>query len=278
MPRRNPARSGGPRTPGGTAITSGNALTHGAYAAQVVLPGEDPAGFDQLERGLRADFKPRNQVEAALVRDVAVLLWKKWRIEKAAHAVMVAHLTAPPAQEDFRALFGNEKLPEGLPLYAESALALTANDVDDLRALSAELEALQKGGGQLPKIEFLGDVYPQIKRRLETLAQEREMSVADFLARSAVPGFSSALQYQLLSMEIDCNCSLWVVERRDLIRPRLTQFKELKILQLMQDPATGRATDDLNRALYRTLAELRKQQDWRLDAFVQDISPGTSGV
>lgn len=257
-------------------MTARNAIAHGAYSALVVLPGEDAAEFNRLEQGLSADFNPRNQVEGALVRDVAVLLWKKWRIEKAAHAAMVAHLNQPPVQEDFSALFGGEKLPEGLPLYAETALALTATEVDDLRALSGELDAFQHGGGQIPAIATLGTLYPQISRRLETSAQQRGMSVADFLARSADPGFSSSLQYELLTMEIDCRCSLWAVEHRDQIRSRLTQIKELKILQLMQDPATGRATDDLNRALYRTLAELRKQQDWRLDTHVQDVTPRAS--
>jgi hypothetical protein len=33
-----------------------------------------------------------------------------------------------------------------------------------------------------------------------------------------------------------------------------------------------RAVDDLNRTLYLTLAELRKQQDWRLHTSVQEVT------
>lgn len=274
MPRSNPARSGGPRSAAGRVVTSRNALAHGAYAAQVVLPGEASADFERLEESLQSDFNPRNMVEAALVRDVAVLLWKKWRIEKAAHAVMVGKVSHPPSAEDFTTLFGNEKLPEGLELYAEKALDLTALHVDELRVMAQEAATLRNHSDRHITSTFLQERYPRVYGDIETQALERGMAVSEFVEKNcnSTFGFSELFQLALAGIEVCCNCSLWVWERRDQVRARLKQIKESRILELMQDPATSRATDDLNRALYRTLAELRKQQDWRLHTHVQDVA------
>lgn len=274
MPIHNKARTGGPKSGAGRAVASQNALAHGAYAAQLVLPGEEVADYEQLEQSLQSDFNPRNLVEAALVHDVAVLLWKKWRIDKAAHAVMVAQVSQPPAEKDFTALFGEKKLPEGLQLYAESAMTLTALQIDDMRVLADEAVRLQKFADRHASSSFLQEKYPAVYRHVEAMARQRGMEVSEFVEKSchSTFGFSQLFQFELGLIEVRWNCSWWVWERRDQVQARLRQIKESKILELMQDPATGRASDDLNRALYRTLAELRKQQDWRLHAHVQDVA------
>jgi len=46
--RANAQHSTGPRTPEGKTASSMNALKHGADAASVVIPGEDPAQYDRL--------------------------------------------------------------------------------------------------------------------------------------------------------------------------------------------------------------------------------------
>ncbi len=45
--RENAKKSTGPRTNSGKARTAKNALKHGLLAQDAVLPGEDPADFDQ---------------------------------------------------------------------------------------------------------------------------------------------------------------------------------------------------------------------------------------
>lgn len=80
LPRNN-ARTGGPRTSNGITLASQNSLKTGVYSAQVILPGEDADAFETLSQVLIADFRPRTSLEHALVHDVAVLMWKKQRIE-----------------------------------------------------------------------------------------------------------------------------------------------------------------------------------------------------
>ncbi len=55
---------------------SKNALSHGFYAAEVVLAWEDPAEFSKLHQALREEYWPDGASEEAAVFDLANLHWK----------------------------------------------------------------------------------------------------------------------------------------------------------------------------------------------------------
>ena len=53
------------------------AVKHGAYSVTAVLPGESPAEFDKLHRGLIAEFAPTGVLEDDIVMTIARLVWRK---------------------------------------------------------------------------------------------------------------------------------------------------------------------------------------------------------
>lgn len=53
------------------------ALKHGAYSSTAVLPGEDPAEFEELYQALIADLAPTGALEEDIVTDIARLVWRK---------------------------------------------------------------------------------------------------------------------------------------------------------------------------------------------------------
>jgi hypothetical protein len=53
------------------------ALKHGAYSSTAVLPGEDPAEFEELHQGLIAELAPTGALEEDVVADIARLVWRK---------------------------------------------------------------------------------------------------------------------------------------------------------------------------------------------------------
>ena len=75
------SRSGGSQTDEGKKIASQNALKTGAYSNTLILPGEDESQFRQIEDQFVRDFRPEDMAEIAMVRDLAVLAWKKIRLE-----------------------------------------------------------------------------------------------------------------------------------------------------------------------------------------------------
>jgi len=53
------------------------ALKHGAYSEAALLPGEDPAEFKALHKGLIADFRPNGRMEEETVLSIARLTWRR---------------------------------------------------------------------------------------------------------------------------------------------------------------------------------------------------------
>ena len=75
--RRNGARSCGPVTAEGKARASRNALKHGLAALRhVAVEGEDAAELEGLAARLLAELAPESELEALLVRRMAVAFWQ----------------------------------------------------------------------------------------------------------------------------------------------------------------------------------------------------------
>ena len=81
--RKNARKSTGPRTPAGKARARRNAVTHGAFMRDALLPGEDPGALCDLIAGAYAKFSPQDAVERALVDRVVDGEWKIRRLRGA---------------------------------------------------------------------------------------------------------------------------------------------------------------------------------------------------
>jgi hypothetical protein len=57
-----------------------------------------------------------------------------------------------------------------------------------------------------------------------------------------------------------------------LFRQIVKEIKEARLLSFMQESSIQRVHDDLDRAFYRTLSELRKHQHWRQERNTVDVS------
>ena len=73
-----------------------NALVHGVYASDVILPWEKRQSFYDLLDGLRRDFQPNGTFEDDIVFDMALQFWKKRRTNR---TLQVALLQSPFAAQ-----------------------------------------------------------------------------------------------------------------------------------------------------------------------------------
>lgn len=53
------------------------ALKHGGFSSTAVLPGENPAEFEELHQALIAELAPTGALEENIVADIARLVWRK---------------------------------------------------------------------------------------------------------------------------------------------------------------------------------------------------------
>jgi hypothetical protein len=77
--RRNGAKSNGPKTPEGKAISSANSLRHGMTAKCILLTNEDPEAYTKLAEAYYEKFQPADDVERDLVDEMIVAKWRQRR-------------------------------------------------------------------------------------------------------------------------------------------------------------------------------------------------------
>ncbi len=86
--RENGAKSHGPVTPEGKERSSRNAARHGLFSDSVLLQPENRAAWNQLAEDLVARFNPADNVELAIIHDMAVTQWRKERAQNMEAAIL----------------------------------------------------------------------------------------------------------------------------------------------------------------------------------------------
>ena len=90
--RENGAKSHGPVTVEGKAISSRNNTRHGLLAKAVVLVGESNENFTDILVRLVAEHEPATETEMAVVHIMAMALWRLARIWSAEKATLDKHM------------------------------------------------------------------------------------------------------------------------------------------------------------------------------------------
>ena len=265
-------RSGGPRTAAGRQAVAGNALRTGAYAAQVVLPGEDPAHFQDLEQAFLNDFAPADIAEATLVHQLAVITWKKLRLDRIEHSHFLGLIHRPYLQLELEPV--EHLLPPGDALsWVNEMRHHTRAERDGIVAAlqcASSLCTEPKGGYPADTVARIQTESPVLYRHLQLEASEYNSPIAesDWFTDEVTDAEENDGIFLALSCASFCRGYAgweWVVHHREAVEQALRQLQERRILISMQQSNVGRIHDDLDRAFQRTLGELRRQQNWRRD-------------
>jgi hypothetical protein len=108
--RRNAKKSTGPRSEAGKRRVALNALKYGRYTGphtmehSMLLLGEDPHEFHAFRESLIASRQPADAVEQMLVEDIAMLAWKKRRLNRAQQGLQLRNLELLELDRHRRAL------------------------------------------------------------------------------------------------------------------------------------------------------------------------------
>lgn len=267
-----PHRSGGPQTAAGRQAVAGNAMRTGAYAAQVVLPGEDPAHFQELEQQFLHDFAPADVAESALVHQLAVITWKKLRLDRIEHSNFLGFI--------HREYLPLELAPVAHLLPPVGALAwvnaMRHHSVSERDALAA---AWQRATtlAVVPASGYPPDTLAHIQAQAPLLYQHLRLHAAEF--NQPIPESDwlttevcgddaqnvSFLAHGCASFFEVHDAGQWLLHHRDAAETAIRQLQEKRILMAMNQSGLNRIHDDLDRAFQRNLSELRRQQNWRRD-------------
>lgn len=87
--RLNGAKSRGPTSAEGKAISSRNAIKHGIFAQDLTQPGEDPQHLILFRRGIMRSLNPRNLMEYELAEQIVSDCWRLKRVRAAEKSLYV---------------------------------------------------------------------------------------------------------------------------------------------------------------------------------------------
>jgi hypothetical protein len=149
----NSVLSTGPRTEEGKRTSSANSIKHGLTSKQIVLPGEDPAAYDDLCSSLESEWKPATAQESVLVNQIAQ---HAWRLERARRVETASFNRFMPALEGSPRHVGGKL--QVVPVDPDEALAsafhANAKAFDNLRRYEAAIErSYYKAIAELRKLQ-----------------------------------------------------------------------------------------------------------------------------
>lgn len=263
-------RSGGPRSPSGKQVSSTNALKTGTYSAMVILPGENESDFRQLEEQLVRDFSPNDAAELILVHDLAVITWKKLRLSRLEHHVMVHELNKPVSwgeldKEGVAIPYEARHFLNDLSLFTDTFIKQNRKHLEFLKKFE-EYTISKDDFYQLPSL------HPELYETIVDLGRERfqftepkptpeQIALLNF--KDDAHRHHSFVHHIFPILREQCELAYEVGNKINEIRAAIANIKERWLLNMMQQPTMMRASEDLSRALARTLNELRRQQQWR---------------
>jgi hypothetical protein len=268
-------RTGGPKTAAGKMASANNAIKTGAYSSLITLPGESEEDFRELEERFVRDFSPEDVVASTMVHTLTVLTWKKLRAQKIEHAGLVRALTAKFDSSDY---------------YMMSFPAAISDAVFGL-SLVDTMSQVEEGEWRLA----FGFCNQFIKttptaQELNALKQSSPL-LYDYLEAKAIsnnrqdcalwPAMNVKTSDGNVHPFIKFYCEDFLNEYKDVVgvikhiarlRQIVKEIKEARLLKFMQHNGIQRVHDDLDRAFYRTLSELRKHQNWRQERNTVDVT------
>lgn len=271
------SRAGGPQTPEGKLVASRNSLKTGVYSKLIVLPGEDEEQFRDLEAQFNHDFAPQDIAEGAMVHELAILTWKKIRLEQLEYRVIKYSLDKKIQEYDLRST-AKYHFRAGASWMLDILDDLTQDLYQLHEKRSLDAQSTLDGGlveGTLNELKKLNlDLY----QRVHDLANEYDLvdqthdGIQNGLSPDGHEPVETFLRFALVAIVEESQDVIWGFENLEDIRAAIQKVKDDRFITVMQNQATSRASDDLGRAFFRTLSELRKQQHWRYQRHAIDIT------
>ena len=269
-------RSGGPRTDEGKKIASGNSLKTGAYSNTLILPGEDESQFRQIEEQFIRDFQPADMAEIAMVRDLAVLAWKKIRLENLELRFTLERLNAQLGYFDknetkFLSSSRVESNLHQIHIYTSELKRSTELARDHIGYIRGK-------GATVQDIENFENKYPLLHKVLVKQIDSfgfKNPTAKNILSYEYETDSGKTELFWNYFMQVAVNELeeiIWFCKNQSQIKQELQAVKDKRLMELMQNEKPSRAFDDLRRNFYRTLSELRKHQEWKRKMQVVDVT------
>jgi hypothetical protein len=201
---------------------SKNALKHGAFSRELILPGESRKDYERLLAELEAEYSPSGPSETYLVNHLASLLWRERRLQVYRQAMLEQRVRTIESNNAARHRRGALKL-----LAPQLAAATTAKEVEAILASRYFTPAAITSDVPQPPPDQEANWGPAIAEHLNKMEIAKQLHGID--------AFTHALDYALdpLEMEREILQENRLHEEVDKTIKRLAQVKAYKRIGLV---------------------------------------------
>jgi hypothetical protein len=105
--------------------------------------------------------------------------------------------------------------------------------------------------------------YLNIKRKIEDLGASVTTAKSMVDCKYSDTNETTPLQNMTLKVIAESEAALWAVKNRDQILVAKQKLQDKRLVAELGFEKGRRTSEDLDRLFFRTLGELRKQQEWR---------------
>jgi len=272
---RAPTREGGPTTAVGKSSSSRNATKHGMYSPMVVLPSESEFEFNTLKQELIDEHSPRDSVQLMLVHDLAVLVWKKRRLESLESRMIASRIADPISSEELQdeLMFyfpkDREWILDLLSALTEEFAQTHQHRRDYAKKLIRLFQILRAGDLECMKIEC-PSLYEFIQNRADYRMLSPHMRTSEGLINTMFSLTGSGKDDQsFLLMELygavdESKQILWGYKHLAEIQRGIEKIRDKRHMQMNYRSNTHRLYEELGKSMARTCSELsRHQRDYR---------------
>lgn len=266
---------GGPKTPLGKSVVSKNATKSGVYSSTLLLPDESRADFEALKERFRSDLQPKDLIEDTLVDDLVQLAWKKLRLDRFEQMTTFAKLHAPIRDDELArcpklSMVGLEVV-RSLFAMSDGERAEYWEAYQILKTLISQSSITQQDFP--PTNHFLKKALESHQERIELQEITGNQEVNDILQeikirqKPKIPlesGESMRLRRFVASTIESMRSQVDCLRQYDELLLEWQAIQDERYWALMTSSTVSRAHDDLRRAFYKVLQELRKHRQWKM--------------
>jgi hypothetical protein len=282
---RQGKRSGGPQTSEGKLASSQNSLKLGVYSRKITLINESDDEFNQLLEQFMVDFAPRDIAESVMVRDLAIITWKRLRLEGLEQSSLVRALNEPITAAEYSR--NGIEIDSGTVWAIDYLDGKTEGEVEHYERARKEAQSWWDSYRGDRDILSMPVNYPTLFEVVVGRARAFGFDVSSDpdseevcswtldSNRYGCDRYSDYVVRALIREDRELN---WVEENSEQIKLAAIKAKEERLLRVIQNPGETRVNEDLSRSLYKTLSELRRHQQWRRKMSIVDITPSKSRV
>ena len=252
----NAQHSTGPISESGKNTVAKNALKHGLFCQQLVLPHENNDDFSALLKNLESSLGPINVLEQSLVERIAVTLWRQARLVRAETAQI--QLNSQPSAITSEV---NRTINDGwVPTHTITEEDLTPFNPETLQwCQSIMAEQASLGSNRAIELSTLKKNAPLTYRQLSEEAAEEQQSIEQYLAEWDDPKqyFTELIQYckkQIKQAELNPK----ILEIAEQVKTKNTLLCEKDLQRFSKYQVM------LDNELYKAIKALRDAQSWRL--------------